>query len=763
MARDKLSWNNVSANANAGTGAFLSGSKMLASALDNLKAPLDRGNKIVQDNAKSERDANTGALMSAIQRGENPELTGAYDSQAVGQAAFNYKKWAAQEARSNAAAGRAAAASKRAIASDARKSAQDDASNKNIDSIIASMTNDGSQPSGENEVGLNNVADFANPKEQTADEVIAEARIASAFTGPSPAVPYDPTDDINRAVIADAPGGAPQVLKNINRIEALEQPNAAIGEFVAPEPVSPFPTEEELQPNTNMTNSVFTNPDAAEEAVAIQNAQEAAGKSSFKTNADISKKVNGVADYLGEGPDITGINNLYGAYDNNVRSAKETILRKLANAKTLSGNAKANAIGSAKTAYDKDIKQAKKDEMSRKKDIKKAEDDYKKKVVGMKANSSAFQTFSDSVGLNKNKDYKVGQSTRTIDGKKVTEDVALSPRQEEINMQRQALKRILDDGVVTGPELKEADVRRATLNKLMQEEDTQQIADGVIAANYADGTASTTKSGSPKAGKSDLAKQLAKIDAEIRDNAENPEQITANELAAQKANKNSGFEDSSAAGRYSRGVINDLGGLGAKAYTKVDNAIRDVADIFRSKKDSEASEKAQQENLKFYDDFYSKSDSDKEITAGDIASKRNAPLIKERDVLAKQVKKIEDQKAYDDSLKTDTVVTKKKKQDIITTIANKISTIKQQMPNLTDAQAKQVSRQLFTTYMGNKAEDAASLKKMQREITKAVAMEDAKAKNYNSKANKAKRNAENADKRKLARNKALDKKKIDDD
>lgn len=758
MARDKLSWNNVSANANAGTGAFLSGSKMLASALDNLKAPLDRGNEIVGQNATAERDANTGALMSAIQRGENPELTGAYDSKAIGQAQFNYKKWAAQEARANAAAGRAAAASKRAAASDAKRSAQDDASNKNIDSILKSIT-DGSQPSGENEPTLDNVADFANPKEATADEVIAGGPVASAFTGPSPATPVNYDDEIIKAAIAEAPGGAPQVLNGINTMEALEQPNAAIGEFVAPEPVNPFEGEA-MQADTNTPNSVFTNPDAGAEAIA---AQDAAGMSDFKTNQEISAKVNGIADYLGDGPDIPGIDNLYGTYNNNVNSAKETLVRKLANAKTLSGSSKAKAIGSAKSAYDKEIKQAKKDEMSRKKDIKKAEAEYKKKVAGMKANSSAFQTFSDSVGLEKNKDYEVGQATRKIDGKDVTEDVALSPRQEEINMQRQALKRLLDDGVITGPELKEADVRRATLNKLMQEEDTQQIADGVMAANAVSGTASTTKGGSPKSGKSDLVKQLAKIDAEIRDNAENPKQIAANELAAKKANKNSGFEDTSSLGRGIRSVGNTVGEFGADIAEVGAEGVVGFANMFRGKKNAEAMSAQMDKQRKQTSDFYSKSDSDKEITAGDIASKRNAPLAKKRDALAKQVKKIEDQKLYDDSLKTDTVVTKKKKQDIITTIANKVSTIKKQMPNLTDAQAKQVSRQLFTTYMGNKSEDAASIKKMQREITKAVAMEDAKAKNYNSKANKLKRIAENADKRKLARNKALDKKKIDND
>ncbi len=92
MSRKELNWQNTFNNANVGTGAFTSGSEMLASAIDKLQKPLDRANEITQNNAASERSANTGALMRAIYAGEDPELTGAYNGNKVADAQFKYDK-----------------------------------------------------------------------------------------------------------------------------------------------------------------------------------------------------------------------------------------------------------------------------------------------------------------------------------------------------------------------------------------------------------------------------------------------------------------------------------------------------------------------------------------------------------------------------------------------------------------------------------------------------------------------------------------------
>ena len=114
MARVSRDWNNVSANANVGTGAFVSGSTMLSKALDNLRGPLDRGNAIQAQNATAERDQNTGALVDAIRRGEDPEMTGAYDSGVIGDARYSYMKDERVNARAERADARAAAAAGRA-------------------------------------------------------------------------------------------------------------------------------------------------------------------------------------------------------------------------------------------------------------------------------------------------------------------------------------------------------------------------------------------------------------------------------------------------------------------------------------------------------------------------------------------------------------------------------------------------------------------------------------------------------------------------
>lgn len=92
MARDKLSWNNVSGNAGAGTSAMVSGSQMLAGALKSLRAPLDRANDIDKMNAESQKSANTGAYKDAILRGEAPELEGMYDSGTVADTKYAYLK-----------------------------------------------------------------------------------------------------------------------------------------------------------------------------------------------------------------------------------------------------------------------------------------------------------------------------------------------------------------------------------------------------------------------------------------------------------------------------------------------------------------------------------------------------------------------------------------------------------------------------------------------------------------------------------------------
>ena len=88
--------------------------------LDPLMQELDKNRQIGLQNSQSEMNANTGALIEAIRNGKNPERTGLYNSNAVADAAWQYKKWAAQEARAKAAAARAASNAKRKNALNAK-------------------------------------------------------------------------------------------------------------------------------------------------------------------------------------------------------------------------------------------------------------------------------------------------------------------------------------------------------------------------------------------------------------------------------------------------------------------------------------------------------------------------------------------------------------------------------------------------------------------------------------------------------------------
>jgi len=115
MARDPWDWKNVSGgSSNAGSESFGAGARMLAGALDNLQAPLKEEKLRRETNVKRESAARTGSLVDQILQGKDPELSGYYDSRAVGDARYKYKRDQEAADRANAAAARAAAASARA-------------------------------------------------------------------------------------------------------------------------------------------------------------------------------------------------------------------------------------------------------------------------------------------------------------------------------------------------------------------------------------------------------------------------------------------------------------------------------------------------------------------------------------------------------------------------------------------------------------------------------------------------------------------------
>ena len=111
MARNGIEWTNVSADTSAGTAASLAGANMLASALDNLQAPLDRYNAITQKNASEESKGNTGKFVDNIYKGIDNNLDGRmYDSTALATAGRQHKKDLLAEAARKASAGRASRA-----------------------------------------------------------------------------------------------------------------------------------------------------------------------------------------------------------------------------------------------------------------------------------------------------------------------------------------------------------------------------------------------------------------------------------------------------------------------------------------------------------------------------------------------------------------------------------------------------------------------------------------------------------------------------
>ena len=149
-------WQNVNVGSpDAGMGYALQGSRMLASALQNLNKPLDEYNMAQKENALNKQKANTGAYKDQILQGKKPDLKGFYNSEKLADARRQYlqdsleKKFKEQQmAASLANMGIAKARASREAQRFNQDLADRAAMNKARESALAGMTSAGTQPVG---------------------------------------------------------------------------------------------------------------------------------------------------------------------------------------------------------------------------------------------------------------------------------------------------------------------------------------------------------------------------------------------------------------------------------------------------------------------------------------------------------------------------------------------------------------------------------------------------------------------------------------
>ena len=143
----KFQWNNISAPSfgdisglvssyvNGQKGLFQNINKPLQESLGQYQATEDK-------NAQSRMEANTGALIDAIRNGKNPVSNGYYDSKALADASYEYKKYQQELAFKKAAEARAAAAARRA----ANKAKQDNLLMKKLNELDMQLVNGPAEP-----------------------------------------------------------------------------------------------------------------------------------------------------------------------------------------------------------------------------------------------------------------------------------------------------------------------------------------------------------------------------------------------------------------------------------------------------------------------------------------------------------------------------------------------------------------------------------------------------------------------------------------
>ncbi len=683
MAREKLNWQNVRADANVGTGAFVSGSKMLAGALDNMRAPLDRANQITADNAASERDANTGALMTAINNGENPELSGAYDSKQIADAQFSYKKYAANEARRVAAEGRAQAAAGRAAQSHRASMNRQNAINtsdaaersaflKRNDPITGVPGETPIQPTEApvQPVGLDPTASRAIAESDFSANAgtVAPESYLNAPIGEPGVVPVD----ANSAPVEVTPMGN----QPASAFAPMEQPQAAI-----PAPVEAVPeiSNEEAYVNESMNDGgvgadMTSNALIEKDAIESRHTQGqknldrmARGRSSMSTIKKTEDKI------------VSGYNKDSTANRRNIVAAKQ---------------------------YNQKLKNSK-----------------AKRVKELEGNRKLFSS-----------------AAKRLEGGSYTAENAETGPQQEIVSLEQDVQKILGGKVITAQDRETGGKLIDRISALREKENAsvQSQLDAQYGFTTTDKDTGKTVNLSPEESKyTEGVKDLENKKAGLLKEFEGETSQAKYKELADKANEESGYNETSEFGRGVRDIANTVGQAVTLPGNYLFNAIDDVGDLFRGKKGAEASDAKQDREVQAVKDYFSQPKEHKKVTPAMLRKKETDKINSEISAVSERLRQAKITREAKD-IKNNKAIKSGNETDIAGMIDKIRSGVDQMAVNIPGGvsekqKAKFVTRQL-TAHLKNskatkaeRAKVAAVRKKFDYELKKKTAAANQKA------------------------------------